>query len=174
MRIELASLEGGKGEFAHSYLPEELDLRDEALQLLSPPVVSGHIRREGARLKVDGKVAAQLQLECDRCLKPIEFPVASRFDLEYVTQADYQAQQAIELTEEDLDLSVFDGEVIEIDELVREELLLAVPTHLLCREDCKGVCLTCGVDRNIIECRCGEEEIDPRWAGLKRLVNSEE
>lgn len=171
MRIELANLEGGKGEFAHSYLPEELDLRDEAVSLLAPPVVSGRIRRERARVKVDGKIAAQLQLECDRCLRAIEFPVASRFDLEYVTQADYQAQQAIELTEEDLDLSVFDGEAIEIDDLVREELLLAVPTHLLCREDCKGVCLTCGVDRNTTECGCGDDEVDPRWAGLKELVN---
>lgn len=175
MRIELASLEGGKGSFAHTYEPGELDLQDEWMRLLVPPVVSGQIRREGSRTKVSGKAAAKLQLECDRCLKPIEFPVDSRFDLKYVTRADYQAQKAaeptLELSEEDLELSVFDGEVIDLDELVREELLLAVPTHLICQESCKGVCPACGADRNTTDCRCGEENIDPRWAGLKELVN---
>ncbi len=55
----------------------------------------------------------------------VEFPVDSKFQLEYVTPEDYQAQQAVELTEEDLDLSTFDGEAIDLDELVKEELLLA-------------------------------------------------
>jgi uncharacterized protein len=104
-------------------------------------------------------------------LKLIEFPVDSRFKLEYVTREDYEAQQAIELTEDELDLSVFDGEAIDLDELVREELLLAVPTHLLCQENCKGVCPTCGVDRNTTDCVCGGDDVDPRWAGLKELVN---
>jgi len=171
MRIELATLEGAKGEFAHAYAPDELDLQDEWVSLRIPPAVSGQIRRDGARLKVNGRVAAQLQLECDRCLKLMEFLVDSRFKLEYVTREDYEAQQAIELTEDELDLSIFDGHGIDLDELVREELLLAVPTHLLCQEGCKGVCPTCGVDRNSTDCRCGNEEIDPRWAGLKELVN---
>jgi len=175
MRIELASLEGPRAGFAHVYAPGELDLEDEWVRLLTPPEVSGQIRREGRRAKVDGKVAAQLQLECDRCLNPIEFPVASGFELEYVTPEEYQALHATdansELTEEDLDLSVFDGEVIDIDELVREELLLAVPTHLLCRENCKGVCPICGSDRNSIDCQCENQEGDPRWAGLKKLVD---
>ncbi|HWN11795.1 MAG TPA: DUF177 domain-containing protein [Pyrinomonadaceae bacterium] len=175
MRIDIAGLEGGKGNFAHTYEPDELDLQDEWVRLLASPIVSGQARREGSRVKVTGKVAAKLRLECDRCLKPIEFPVDSRFELKYVTRADYQAQKAdeptLELTEEDLDLSVFDGEEIDVDELVREELLLAVPTHLICQENCKGVCPTCGADRNLTDCRCGEEYVDPRWAGLKELVN---
>jgi len=171
MQIELASLEGPKAEFAHEYSPGELNLEDEWVRLIVPPSISAQIRRHGGRAKVAGKITAQLQLECDRCLNLIDFPVASRFDLEYVTREDYQAQQAIELTEDDLDLSLFDGEVIDIDELVREELLLAVPTHLLCQENCKGVCPNCGVDRNSIDCRCEIQEGDPRWAGLKALVN---
>lgn len=173
MRIELASLEGAKGEFAHTYAPEELDLQDEWVRLLVPPVVSGRIRKDGARAHVAGRVGAKLQLECDRCLKLIEFPVDSRFELEYVTREDYEAQQVIELTEDELDLSIFDGEVIDLDDLVREELLLAVPTHLLCQQNCKGVCATCGADRNSTDCQCENEEVDPRWAELKKLVNSE-
>jgi uncharacterized protein len=102
----------------------------------------------------------------------VQLPIDSQFKLEYVTAEDYQAQQAIELTEGDLDLSVFDGEGIDIDELVTEEIMLAVPDHVLCSEVCKGICAVCGVNRNLTECGCQTKEIDPRWAGLKGLIDS--
>jgi uncharacterized protein len=122
---------------------------------------------------VQGRVIARVEVECDRCLKPIEVPVDSKFKLEYVTQDDYQAQQAVELTEDDLDLTIFDGESIDIDGLVIEELLLAVPDHILCQDNCKGICAGCGADKNLVECGCETAEGDPRWAGLKELVNRE-
>ena len=172
MRIELSGLENGKGEFAYSYAQQELILEDDRVRLVDPPQVSGNVRQEGRRVHVSGRVAARVQVECDRCLKLVEVPVDSRFKLEYVTPEDYQAQQAVELTEDDLDLSIFDGKQIDIDELVKEELLLAVPDHVLCEDDCKGICLGCGVDRNSVDCECQTAEVDPRWAGLKRLVNS--
>ena len=58
-----------------------------------------------------------------------------------------------------------------IDQLVKEELLLAVPDHVLCRENCKGMCAVCGVNKNLTDCGCGNPEVDPRWAGLVHLVN---
>jgi DUF177 domain-containing protein len=171
MRIEIAGLEDGKGAFAHAYAPGELVLEDDRLRLLIAPTVSGNLHQKGRRVHASGRLAARLQVECDRCLKPVELPVDSRFKLEYVTPEDYQAQQAVELTEADLDLSVFNGEVIDVDELVTEELLLAVPDHVLCKENCKGICPVCGVDRNAVGCECQTGEVDPRWAGLKELVN---
>jgi len=171
VRIELASLESGKGKFAHGYAEGELVFEEARLRLAHPPTISGEIRRDGRRAHVQGRVLAGVQVECDRCLAWIELPVDSTFKLEYVTQEDYLAQQADELTEDDLDLTVFDGEVIDIDELVTEEILLAVPDHLLCKEDCKGICPGCGVDRNSVDCDCATAEVDPRWAGLKELVN---
>jgi len=171
MRIELAGLESGKGAFAHAYAPRELVLEDDRVRLVVAPTVSGELLQEGRRVHLSGRLDARVQGECDRCLKPVEIPVDSRFKLEYVTAEDYQAQQAVELTEEDLDLSVFDGEVIDIDELVTEELLLAVPDHVLCNDNCKGICPVCGVDRNSVDCECQTAEVDPRWAGLKELVN---
>ncbi len=171
MRIQLASLENGKGSFSHDYAPDELVLEDERVKLRESPVVSGHIRVVGQRAHVSGSVSARLQLECDRCLQAIEFPVNSVFQLEYVTPADYAAQQAVELTEQDLDLSTYDGETIDLDELVKEELFLAVPDHILCSENCKGICPTCGADQNAADCSCDKNDIDPRWAGLKELVN---
>lgn len=171
MRIELATLEGPKGKFAHRYAEGELVLEEDRLRLVQPASISGEIRREDRRVHVKGRAVAGVQVECDRCLKLIELPVDSSFRLQYVTQEDYQAQQAVELTEDDLDLTVFDGEAIDIDALVTEEILLAVPDHILCRDDCKGICPRCGTDRNSVDCGCETAEVDPRWAGLKELVN---
>jgi uncharacterized protein len=171
MRIEPASLESGKGKFTHAYAPGELVLEDDRVSLGEPPVVSGDIRQKGQRVRVHGRVSGSVQVECDRCLKLATLPVDSRFDVEYVTAEDYQAQRAVELGEDDLNLSVFDGEAVDIDELVTEELLLAVPDHVLCNESCKGMCAVCGVDKNSAECNCDTQQVDSRWAGLKELVN---
>jgi uncharacterized protein len=171
VRIELASQEGPTGTFAHSYAEGELVLGEDRLGLVQPPTVSGELRREGRRVHVKGRAVARVQVECDRCLKLIELPVDSSFKVEYVTLEDYQAQQAVELTEEDLDLTVFDGEVIDIDGLLTEEILLSIPDHVLCRDDCKGICPGCGADRNSVNCGCETAEVGPRWAGLKELVD---
>jgi uncharacterized protein len=169
--IELASLEGGKGKFSHQYAAGELVLEDERLHLVEPPKVSGEISRDGQKVKVKGSAVARLQLECDRCLKLVDLPVASKFALEYITAADYEAQTALELAANDLNQSVFDGEAIDLDALVSEELLLSVPDQILCSDVCKGICASCGADRNVKDCGCETAEIDPRWAGLKELVN---
>ena len=171
MRFELSSLEGNSGKFAHDYQPGELILHDERVLLGQPPRVVGRIFRTGGQLFVEGQLTVMAQMECDRCLKPITLPVTNQFSLEYVTTEDYQALQAVELLEEDLALSVFDGEGIDIDEVVREQLLLAVPSHVLCGEDCKGLCPICGADKNLVDCGCKGSEVDPRWRGLENLVN---
>jgi uncharacterized protein len=172
MQIEVSSLAESGKDFDHQYQPGELSLEDERVHLLDPqPYVRGRIRSDRGRVKVTGKITGHLQLECDRCLKPLESAVAARFSREYLTAAEYEAQQAVELSEDDLNLSVFDGSVIDVDSLVREELLLAAPVQVLCQENCQGICPTCGADRNAAACDCETAEIDPRWAGLKELVN---
>jgi uncharacterized protein len=169
MRIQLEKLQGGKGVFAHVYQPEELDQIDERVRLTQPADVKGHVKQTGKELLVSGHVETRAQLECDRCLKPVELPVSTDFALEYITGADYESSSAAALSEEEMSVSVFDGESIDVDQIVREQILLAVPTRTLCREDCKGICPECGIDRNTGECNCGANEIDPRWAALKNL-----
>jgi uncharacterized protein len=171
MLVELGSLERKGGKFAHHYEPGELTLDDERVSLASEPEITGRVLGSGARVTVEGQIEAELRLECDRCLAPIQLPVASVFKVEYVTPEIYQTEHTAELLDDDLGLSVFDGEVIDIDEIVREQLLLALPAQVLCREDCKGLCSTCGGDRNLKECNCGKVDIDPRWSGLKEIAD---
>jgi uncharacterized protein len=172
MQIEVANLAESGKDFDHQYVPGELSLDDDRIHLLEPPPrVNGRIWPDRGRVKVAGKIGGHLQLECDRCLQPVDSAVQAKFSREFATTADYEAQHAVELSENDLNLSVFDGAVIEIDSLVREELLLAAPDQALCRENCQGICATCGADRNVTSCNCETKDIDPRWAGLQQLVN---
>ena len=172
MRIELDKLEGTEGRFSHAYGTEELAFEDERVRLSEPPEISGRVirdGRDGSRLVLKGRLTARAQVDCDRCLKPVEVPVNSEFNLRYVTAEDYESIQTAELEDEDLALSVFDGEAIDVDEVAREQVLLAVPLRALCREDCQGFCPVCGADRNLKDCGCQATETDPRWAALKDL-----
>ena len=85
-------------------------------------------------------------------------------------RSEYESSGVAELTEAEMSVSVFDGQAIDVDEMVKEQILLAVPTRMLCREDCKGICPECGTDLNVGECKCVKDDIDPRWAALKNLT----
>lgn len=169
VRIELESLTGSKGAFAHVYAPGELEFKDDRVRLLGTQEVSGTLVLKGQRLLLHGRLAVHAEVDCDRCLQPVTIPVEAQFSLEYMTREEYEASQALELEETEMTASVFDGEAIDIDELVREQSLLSVPERILCREDCQGLCPTCGVDRNLKPCSCESAETDPRWAALKNL-----
>src|SRR5437762_2928603 len=107
----------------------------QRLRLTAPVDVTGNVRVAGNQLFVNGHIRTGAQVECDRCLKSIELPVITDFALEYVTGLAYESTQAAELTEAEMSVSVFDGEAIDIDEIVKEQILLAVPGRMLCRED---------------------------------------
>jgi len=169
MRIELENLEGGKGDFAHVYEPDDLNPVDERVSLTQPATVSGKVRLAGNEVFVNGHVETRAKIECDRCLRPVETPVNADFSLEYISGSEYESSEVAELTEAEMSVSVFDGEALDVDEIVKEQVLLAVPTRMLCREDCKGICPECGTDRNTGDCSCATSDIDPRWAALKNL-----
>ena len=174
MRIELEKLEGGRGDFAHVYQPEQIDPVDERITLTEPAEISGTVKRAGNEVFVNGHLETRVQVECDRCLKPVELPVSPDFALEYITGADYESSSTVALSEDELSVSVFDGEAIDVDAIVKEQGLLAVPARTLCREDCKGMCPECGIDRNTGDCNCIPNEIDPRWAALKDLASDKQ
>ena len=170
MRIELDKLGARGGQFAHLYEPEELLLDDEHARLIEPPQVSGRVIRSDHKVRLRGSVTARAEVDCDRCLRAVPVPIETSFDVSYVPATEFTAEaEAAELQEEDLSLSVFDGETIDVDELVREQVLLALPARALCREECHGLCPVCGADRNIESCDCEAKEADPRWAALKDL-----
>lgn len=173
MRIEVDKIVEIGGGFAHAYAPEEIALDDEHARLTSPTEMRARIKRHGERVELRGHLSARAEVECDRCLKTINLPVETNFEAVYVPAASINCDNAVEEAElqiEDLNVSTFDGETIDVDELVREQILLSLPVRALCAEDCQGLCPTCGADKNIdTPCNCAQTEIDPRWAALKDL-----
>ena len=173
MRIELENMEDGRGNFAHTYQPEELNLIDERVRVTEPISVNGRVRKSGSEVNVSGRVETRVNVECDRCLNTLEMPVSAGFKLQYITGQEYENSCATELTTDEMALSVFDGEAIDVDEIVREQILLSVPDHALCDENCRGICSMCGTNLNAGSCECKSSEVDPRWAALRNFKNGE-
>ena len=168
MRIELESLEKGR-EFAKVYQPRELDLDEQELKLIEPAEIRGRIRRKGDEVQLVGQLRTNVEAACARCLKPVALPIAAEVTERFVPGVVWGAEEQHELSEQDLDLVVFDGEGIELDDVVREEILLALPSQVLCRPDCQGLCPVCGADRNMKDCGCEARQVDERWGALKDL-----
>jgi uncharacterized protein len=169
MRIELENLERGGGSFSREYASGDLRFDDQDLSLVEPVRVSGRIRRRNEEVELHGKLDTKVAVVCGRCLKSVELPIAVDFSERFTPAVAWKNEEQHELQSEELDLAVFDGEGIELDDLVREEIVLAMPGHTLCREDCQGLCPNCGTDLNETSCECAATRIDSRWEKLKDL-----
>jgi len=171
MQIEVDRLTEAGESFAHTFAPEELSLEEERARLAAAAHVTGRASRKGEQVHLDGKITTTVEVLCDRCLRPVEMPVEVDFDVTYIPAGAEGriVEEEAELDERDLGLSVIGGETVRLDELAREQILLALPTRLLCREDCKGLCQQCGADLNESACDCPGAGTDPRWGALAAL-----
>ena len=169
MRIEIENLEKAGGNFSKEYRTDELTFDEPDLRLVEPVRVSGRIRRKNEEVVLRGKLATRVAVTCARCLKSLEFPVEVEFTERFTPAVAWKNEEQHELAPEDLDLAVFDGQGLELDDLVKEEIVLAMPGHTLCKESCKGLCPSCGIDLNESSCGCAAKQIDSRWEKLKDL-----
>ncbi len=168
MRLTVSSIPetGIEEEFKLPVTLDEVKLEKDADVTLK-------VLRLGDRVFLSGRILSEASLECSRCLKNVLLPLDINFDVEYVPfAAAGEEEEEHELTSEELDAGFYrDGE-INIDDIVREQVLLTVPMKPLCRTDCKGICSGCGTNLNVRSCECGAEEIDPRLAPLEKLKKS--
>lgn len=174
MRIELDKLQGDGLRFAHNYEADEIVLDEEHARIVKPTQIEGRIERKASEYILRGKITAGAQVDCDRCLKAVDVPVEQNFEVAYVPQSEYASSETAELHAEDMDQSVFSENSIDLDELVREQIMLSMPLRALCNEECKGLCPVCGADRNVEDCGCESKEIDPRWAALAALKEDQD
>jgi uncharacterized protein len=132
---------------------------------------------EGENVHVSGRMRGDVVVACGRCLGPARIPLDEDIHATFmpegslakaVDEAPAEGDEGVELAAEDLDVYPYDGEAVDLEPIIREQLVLAVPYAPLCREDCKGLCPQCGVDRNVESCTC-EKPLDPRFAALKGL-----
>ncbi len=172
MRIEVENLKEKPEAFSHSYAPGEVELEDEGARLVSDAEVAGSASRRGEEVRVRGSIKTEVELLCDRCLAPRRAPLEVEFDTRFIPQEKAAGESDnVELLTEDLGLAAYEGDAVDLDDLVREQILLALPLRNLCGEDCKGLCQNCGADLNAGECSCEQKEIDPRWSALADWKN---
>jgi uncharacterized protein len=175
MRIEVENLTAAGEPFAHTYGPAEVELDEEGARLVSDAAVEGRASRKGEQVRLRGTIRTEVEILCDRCAAPERAPLAVEFDTSFIPQeVEAAKEENVELAPEDLLLSAYDGGAVDLDELVREQVLLALPSRHLCREDCKGLCPKCGTDLNAGDCSCEQSEVDPRWSALAGLKDKNE
>ena len=104
--------------------------------------------------------------ECARCLAPVDGVFSLDFERTVVTEGTISDERLEELEDEYV---VLDDAKLDVDEALREELLLGFPLRLLCSEDCPGLCPKCGKPKKDGDCGCSDREIDPRLAVLKNF-----
>ncbi|HYX28910.1 MAG TPA: DUF177 domain-containing protein [Pyrinomonadaceae bacterium] len=168
MRIDVENLEKSGGKIARTYGIDELTFDEQELKVLEPVTVSGRVRQRN-EVELRGDLHTKVAVPCGRCLKPVEFAIDVEFAERFTPAVVWKHEEQHELSEDDLSLAAFDGQAIELDDLVREEITLALPGHVLCDEACKGLCPNCGTDLNVSTCDCSTKQIDSRWEKLKDL-----
>ena len=153
-----------------------IEFLDPKLKQAAPLRASGQaelVLGSLGEIRVTGQVQVRMQAECDRCLEPAEFPVDSSFELYYRPVADGYGEEKV-LDPGEVEIGFYDGDGLELNDVLREFVLLALPMRKLCDENCKGICPACGQNRNQSECHCQTSVDNDRWAALKEMRKNAE
>jgi uncharacterized protein len=166
-------------EVNEALAPPDVHLEGEESFVLRP---EGRIecrvdKVDGASIHVRGRLRAALELQCGRCLEAFPLPVDQDLDLFYLPHAAGAAaeeEEDIELKDRDMVVAYYRGDRLDLGDVIREQFFLATPLKPLCREDCRGRCPSCGIDRNAASCACPapEPEADPRLLDLKKIFDA--
>ena len=167
MKIDLRKLTGSNT--VSIPFSETLDLREETLYgakpFQSPVQISGEVSNESGVLRLKGTIKTIYSTACARCLKPLDILLTAETDM--ILSDDPE-------TEEEDDLFVLTSDSVDPADVLVPALILQVQMTYLCKEDCKGLCPHCGADRNEVDCDCDKKQIDPRFAALRALLDSDE
>jgi uncharacterized protein len=172
MLLELSKIHSPRERFTYTWPPGVLDTADDEFDIVDPIQLEMEVQKADAdKFRLLGRARTTLAVPCSRCLEPFQLPVDAAFDLSYVPQAENTGEHEREITEEDLSTSYYRGETIDLGELLREQFYLALPMKPLHDENCKGLCPICGTNLNRETCDCKPTWEDPRFAGLKALLD---
>jgi uncharacterized protein len=124
-----------------------------------------------ADIRLRGRFVGRFQVPCARCVEPVEIPLAAEFDLIFrPVAADCEATER-SITAPETEIGYYQKDSLFLEDVLREQVLLALPVKTLCKPDCKGLCPRCGENRNSTACACEEGPSDPRWEALAGLRN---
>ncbi len=171
MFFRVRDLEIRAARFDVELPPGAVEFLDSKLRQAGPLKAAGKVELVTGSLgeiRVKGHMIVRMEVDCDRCLEPAQFLVDSDFELYYspVTEG-FGEERAIDASE--AEMGFYQGDGLELDDVLREHVLLALPMQRVCSQTCKGICPVCGKNRNQSECQCQAAAVDDRWAALKEL-----
>jgi uncharacterized protein len=172
MFLSVREMELRKVRFDETFPPGEIQFPDGKLWQAGPLQAEGTaelVPNTNGEIRICGRLNVRMEADCDRCLESASFPVDVGFDLFYepVEAGPAHAEVALDAGESETDF--YEGEGPELEDVLREQILLALPMQRICREDCRGICPVCGENRNVVMCVCQAKAPDDRWAALRDL-----
>ncbi|MGE0405629.1 MAG: DUF177 domain-containing protein [Candidatus Korobacteraceae bacterium] len=177
MLLSLQELEKRPIDFHEVLPPESLDLGPDFRQVSSLEssgratlLEEHHGHNDVIRdIRVVGELATSVEVGCARCLEPVSRNVQKAFDLLYRPLGIDGEHGEISVTQAEADIGYYRGEGLLLEDVLREQILLAFPIRVVCRDECQGLCPRCGRNLNDETCGCAETIVDPRWDALKKL-----
>lgn len=142
------------------------------IRLPNPLQVHIEIYKHGDQVRIFGSLKALLLLSCDRCLQPVDWKIDENIDTVLIEQKYAPTEEEIELEKDDLNYEFFEGEVIDVDQLIAEQLFLVLPAKVLCSSSCRGLCPICGANLNYGDCGCIRDKKGSSFAVLESIKDN--
>src|SRR5690348_5125097 len=177
MFLDIKQLELHPLDFKEEFQPDAIDLGEEGT-LRAPLKTSGraevieehHGKNQVIKdIRLRGRLATSLELPCARCIEPVKQDVNREFELLYRPQGPDAGRDELSVTDAEAEIGYYQGEGLLLEDLLREQVLLALPLKVTCREDCRGLCVHCGKNLNEEQCSCTTAIEDPRWTALREI-----
>jgi uncharacterized protein len=171
--FHLRDLEVRAAKFSVEIPPGEIEFLDPELRQRGLLAASGTAEltiESLGEIRVKGHVTVGMEGECDRCLDPAALPIDSDFELYYRPLEEGGGRDERVLDEGEAQMGFYEGDGLELNDVLREFVLLALPMQRLCKPGCVGICPVCGQNRNKQDCQCQTAAVDDRWSGLKAVV----
>ncbi len=177
MFIEIHELELHPIDFEEEIPPGVLDLGEDLRQVevlltagRAQLVEEQHGKHKIVKdIRLNGSLKTRVEMPCARCLEPVLRDVVHEFDLLYRPQGADAGREELSVTSAEAEVSYYQGVGLQLEEVLQEQVLLALPLRAICRDDCKGLCPHCGKNLNIEKCNCAGPPEDPRWSALKDI-----
>ena len=175
--VDLADLGKETLWLGGTFMPGDIDFSDDDVRQSEGLDWSLSVELKGGGARVVGQLSTAIQLTCVRCVEPIDRGLQRKFDLFFEPREAelFSTNDHIELEDADTSTAFMAGTALLLDEIVHEQVLLAVPMKPMCKEDCKGLCATCGMNLNTGKCDCQRLPVNPAFAPLmefkKKLEN---
>jgi uncharacterized protein len=177
MFVSLHDLEVKTVDIAENFAPGKIDFGEDTKQSgdlkvngRAELIEENHGGKNMVRdIRLVGDFAGKFESACSRCLDPVTTELKQDFDLLYRPLRAGKQGEEVSISEAETEIGFYQGEGLDTADAVREQVLLAMPAKPLCRQDCKGLCPSCGQNLNTSKCSCAEQRQDGRWSALEGI-----